>query len=176
MKRLRSRHRARVFTIALFAAAALGCGAEPPPQGPQVGALAPPYAAVSLAGDTVSLESLRGRVVLLNLWATWCIPCRTETPLLESLHERYGDEGLTIVGASMDNRAGVEQIADFASNYGVEYMLLHDPQMRGMDLFRVFGLPGNFLIDREGRIQWMDYGAMAEGDPEFAAALEKALR
>jgi len=166
----------QLAAVVVVVAAVVGCGPEIAPDRPELGKLAPPYTALSIKGDSVSLESLRGKVVLLNFWATWCIPCRAETPFLQSLHERYAADGLVIVGASMDNRAQIDQIANFAEQYAVEYTVLHDPEMRGMDLYRVLGLPGSFLIDRDGHIQWMAYRAISEGDEEFAAALEQALR
>jgi len=123
----------------------------------------------------VSLGSLRGEVVLLNLWATWCGPCRTETPYLQSLYEERSADGFRIVGVSLDVGDAAEQIAQFVEEYGVTYTILHDPQMRGMDLYQVLGLPATFLIDREGVLRWMRYGPILEGDPDFLGALEDVL-
>jgi cytochrome c-type biogenesis protein len=167
--------RATVVWAVMASVAVSGCGPETAPDRPELGRLAPAYSAPTLSGDTVSLESLRGEVVLLNFWATWCIPCRTETPFLQSLHDTYAARGLRVVGASMDQRAAVEDIRAFAERYGVEYTLLHDPATRGLDVYRVVALPGNFLIDREGRVRWMAYGALDEGDEAFSRALTDAL-
>jgi peroxiredoxin len=157
------------------AGAAFLLGCAPPDRGPEVGAPAIEYAAATLDGETVSLESLRGQVVLLNLWATWCIPCRTETPYLQSLFEEHGPEGLRILGVSQDAGEAREDIAAFVEEYGVTFTVLHDPAMRGLDLYRVFGLPGSFLIDREGVLRWLRYGPIREGDAEFLRALEDVL-
>jgi len=128
-----------------------------------------------LAGDTVTLASLQGEVVLLNLWATWCVPCRTETPYLQELSEQYGDQGFHVVGISLDTGDAADQVEMFVEEYGVTYTILHDPQMRGMELYQVPGLPATFMIDREGTIRWIRYGPILEGDTDFLGALEELL-
>jgi len=161
----------------LYAALALtvlaGCGGTV--RGPTVGEPIADYGATTLAGDSISLASLRGDVVLLNLWATWCVPCRTETPYLQSISEEYGPRGLEVVGVSQDVGDVRDDIEMFVEEYGVTYTILHDPQMRGLDLYRVLGMPGSFLIDREGTLRWMQYGPILEGDPAFLRALEDVL-
>ncbi len=143
---------------------------------PVVGEPAPPYAAATLAGDTISLESLRGSVVLLNFWATWCAPCRYETPFLQSLAEKYEAEGLRVVGVSMDTGDAGKIIQEFVDEYGVTYTILSDPQMAGMDIYQILGLPGTFLIDRGGTLRWMRYGPVNERDENFLQALADALQ
>jgi len=150
-------------------------GGEAPPR-PVTGEAAPPYAAATLEGDTVSLESLRGSVVLLNFWATWCAPCRFETPFLQSLAEQYEEQGLRVVGVSMDTGDAWEIIQEFVEEYGVTYTILADPQMRGMDTYQILGLPGTFLIDRDGTLRWMRYGPVNEGDEQFIQAITDALQ
>jgi len=144
--------------------------------GPRVGRAAPAYAGEALSGDTVSLESLRGNVVLLNLWATWCAPCRRETPFLQDLHEEWNDQGLEVVGVALDSPGARERVDAFVEEFGVTYTVLYDPQMRAMDLYRVLGLPGTFLVDREGTLVWMRFGELKVDDPGFHEALEVALR
>ena len=150
-------------------------GGEAMPR-PVAGEAAPPYAAATLQGDTVSLESLRGSVILLNFWATWCAPCRFETPFLQSLAEQYEEQGLRVVGVSMDTGDASEIIQEFVEEYGVTYTILADPQMRGMDTYQIMGLPGTFLIDRDGTLRWMRYGPVNEGDEQFIQAITDALQ
>lgn len=142
---------------------------------PRIGEPARDYAATTLAGEEVSLSSLRGEVVLLNLWATWCTPCRMETPYLQSVYDEYHEQGFEIVGISMDTGDAAEDVAMFVDEYDVTYTILHDPQMGGMELYQVLGLPATFLIDRDGNLRWMRYGPIPEGDPEFLQALEDLL-
>lgn len=155
---------------------AVGCAQGERPASPRPGSMAPDYAALDLEGNMVSLSSLRGKVILLNLWATWCRPCRQETPFLQEKYEELSDRGFEIVGISMDTGAAADQVAMFVEEYGVTFTILHDPEMRGMELYSVLGLPATFLIDREGTIRWMRYGPVSENDDDFLNAIEDALR
>jgi peroxiredoxin len=166
-------HTLRIFAVSALTALVAGCGSAD--RGPTVGEPIADYAAMTLEGESMSLSELRGEVVLLNLWATWCVPCRTETPYLQSIAEQNRGRGLHVVGVSQDAGGATEDIRAFVEEYGVTYTILHDPQMRGLDLFRVIGLPGSFLIDREGVLRWMQYGPIREGDPDFLRALEDVL-
>lgn len=154
---------------------ASGCALAENAGPPRVGEPAREYEAHTLSGEEVTLASLRGDVVLLNLWATWCTPCRMETPYLQSVYEEHKDEGFQIVGISMDTGDAADDVAMFVDEFDVTYTILHDPRMRGMELYQVLGLPATFLIDREGVLRWMRYGPIPEDDPEFLAALEDVL-
>lgn len=156
-------------------AAASGCAPAENAGPPQINAPARDYAATTLEGETVSLASLRGDVVLLNLWATWCGPCRMETPYLQSVYEEHKDQGFRIVGISMDTGDAADDVAMFVDEYEVTYTILHDPTMQGMELYQVLGLPATFLIDREGVLRWMRYGPIPEDDPDFLRALSDVL-
>jgi peroxiredoxin len=157
-----------------FTVTAIGA-CMPSEGGPTVGEPIADYTATTLEGDSVALSSLRGEVVLLNLWATWCIPCQTETPYLQSIFEEYRDRGLRVVGVSQDVGDARRDVEAFVGEYGVTYTILLDPRMRGIDLYRVIGMPGSFLIDREGILRWMQYGPIREDDPGFLGALEDVL-
>ena len=160
--------------VALLLAAIGGC--VPADAGPpRVGEPAREYAATNLQGEEVTLGELRGKVVLLNLWATWCAPCRAETPYLQSIYDEYAAQGLEIVGISMDTGDAADDVAMFVEEYDVSYTILHDPQMRGMELYQVLGLPATFLIDREGIVRWLRYGPIEEGDTDFLRALDDAI-
>lgn len=138
-----------------------------------VGDPAPAYAAATLSGDTVSLESLRGDVVLLNIWATWCIPCRREMPALERLHAERAGEGLRVVGVSIDGASA--DVGGFAQDLGVGFTILHDPQSRVTHAFRTIGVPESFLISREGVILKRWVGPFDPASPQNATLIEEAL-
>lgn len=161
--------------IALVAALSLAACAEPAPEG-DVGAPAPDYSAVTLAGDSVSLASLRGRTVLLNVWATWCFPCREELPALQQLHETYGGQGLDLVGVSVDALGSSQAIEGFAKRYGVTYALWHDPDNAVSLKFRGIGVPLSVLIGPDGTVRWKHLGPVRADDPALLAALEESLR
>lgn len=167
------RHWRRAILITVLVAS--GCALDDGKVIPRVGRPAIEYPAATLEGDTVTLASLQGNVVLLNLWATWCVPCRTETPYLEHLYEEHADQGFRVVGISLDTGDAAADVEMFVEEFGVTYTVLHDPQMRGMELYQVPGLPASFLIDREGVLRWVRYGPIPEDDPDLLGALEELL-
>jgi len=169
------RTRLPFFALITLTFAATGC-VDPENIGPQVGSPAPEYQATTLQGEAVTLASLQGKPVLLNLWATWCAPCRYETPFLQALYEERGPDGLEIVGVSMDTGDAKDLIEEFIEEYGVTYTILADPQMVGMEAYQVLGLPATFLIDREGVLRWMKFGPVSETDQSFLNALESVLK
>jgi cytochrome c biogenesis protein CcmG, thiol:disulfide interchange protein DsbE len=141
----------------------------------QVGERAPEYAAVTLEGDSVFLADLEGSVVLLNVWATWCAPCREEIPALQELHERHHAEGLRVVGVSVDGRREGDNVRRFADSFGVTYAIWHDPDDRVGSRFRSIGVPTTVLIDRGGTIVWRHLGAVTADDPGLNRHLGETL-
>ncbi|HUF29665.1 MAG TPA: TlpA disulfide reductase family protein [Gemmatimonadaceae bacterium] len=169
----RVRRHARLFAVCLAGAALPAC--EPIPSG-AVGAPAPAYRSATMTGDTASLESLRGRTVLLNVWATWCYPCREELPVLQQLHEAHASRGLVLIGVSIDAGGSGAAITEFARTYGVTYPLWHDPDNTVSAVFQGIGVPLSVLIGPDGIIRWKHLGPVRANDPALAAALEEALR
>jgi cytochrome c biogenesis protein CcmG, thiol:disulfide interchange protein DsbE len=143
--------------------------------GGAVGDPAPEYAAVSLAGEPVSLQELRGNVVLMNVWATWCPPCRAEMPELQTLHERHADEGLVLVGVSIDARGERAQVQQFLRDHGITFPIWLDPDERVTSTFRTIGVPSTFLIDREGQVVWRHVGPITADDAALNERLREAL-
>lgn len=142
---------------------------------PEVGQPAPAYRTISLTGDSVSLDQVRGRVVLLNVWATWCHPCREEIPILQALHERYAAQGLELVGVSVDARGEEATIREFARDFEMTYPLWLDPDERVQSTFLAIGVPATFLIDRRGVLRWRHIGPVRGNDSTLVRALEHAL-
>lgn len=117
-----------------------------------VGDAAPEYAAITPAGDTLALETLRGEPVLLNVWATWCPPCREEMPALEALHLEFGGVGLRVVGVSIDRASARPAVEQYLTDQEITFTILLDPEDRVTRVFRLAGVPETYLIDAEGRI------------------------
>lgn len=114
------------------------------------GAPAASFPVKALSGAPDSLENYRGKVVLVNLWATWCPPCRAEIPALETLYREYRSKGFVVVGIDQGESAKVA--GDFARKYGVTYpVLLDDGQQYGR-AYSALGLPTSILVDRSGKI------------------------
>ena len=152
----------------------LACAAPDRPSGK--GVPAPDITVSSMAGDTVHLASFRGTPVLLNLWATWCEPCKEETPYLESVARKYGPRGLKVVGLSQDARGSDEAIASFVKQYGMTYTVLRDPDMVAMERYAIVGLPTTILLDRQGIIRYVTIGAASAQDPGFETTIQALLQ
>jgi cytochrome c biogenesis protein CcmG/thiol:disulfide interchange protein DsbE len=118
---------------------------------------APDFSLPQLNGQELRLSSYRGRVVLLDFWATWCDPCREETPRLVELQQRYGDQGLQIIGVSMDDTP--EPVHSFYTQFHVNYKVVMGNAKTGELYGGVLGLPIAFLIGRDGRIYSKKIGA-----------------
>lgn len=149
--------------------------------GPQVAALvglnlgvteSPAIEVVTRSGEPFSLAEHRGRVVLVNFWATWCRPCRVEMPGFQKVYDRYRDQGFTILGLSTD-ATGVRTVDDYVRERGVTYPVA----MATLELRREFGgvreIPSSFLIDKQGRIRYTVRGFWA--GPALGVAVRRLL-
>jgi cytochrome c biogenesis protein CcmG/thiol:disulfide interchange protein DsbE len=119
--------------------------------------VAPDFMLRELSGEELQLSSYRGKVVLLDFWATWCDPCREETPHLVDLQNKYGAQGLQIIGVSMDD--GPEPVRDFHKQFHMNYPVVMGSAKIGELYGGVLGLPIAFLIGRDGRIHAKHIGA-----------------
>ena len=162
----------RIVTLA--ALVAIGCRGESRPP-VAVGAPAPRYAATTLSGDSVTTSALAGKVVLLNIWATWCAPCRQEIPFLQSLYERHQRDGLEVIGVSVDARGEDPAIQEFANEFRMSYPVWRDPDGRVQSMYMAIGVPASYLIDRAGVLRWRRVGIINERDTTFTSALTAAL-
>jgi thiol-disulfide isomerase/thioredoxin len=116
-----------------------------------------------LDGNPVRLEDLRGKLVWLNFWASWCPPCQAETPVLRELDETYRDQGLAIVGIAVQETT-VENVADYAERYELGYPIAFDTFADIFHLYRVFALPTQFFIAPDGRILEVVNGPLSEAE------------
>ena len=158
--------------VGILASAACSGGEGIPAAPPRVGDAMPELTFAVLDGDSLGLPDLAGQPALINLWATWCPPCRAEIPFLQSLHEEFGPRGLRVVGISEDNAGALDQVVDFLGEAEVTYENLLDPRGNAMDAFRLLGLPATYLVDAEGRIVLVRAGPVSEADEEFLATIE----
>lgn len=150
-------------------------GTTEPATKTEVGTPMPEYAAVYLDGSKFDMAAKRDKIILLNVWATWCGPCRFEIPELQKLHENYSPKGLEVVGVSVDE-SGVESVRSFvAEQKKMTYPIVLDAEGKIANLLETMVLPTTVLVDRQGRIVWKQYGPITEGDAKLKQAIEAAL-
>jgi cytochrome c biogenesis protein CcmG/thiol:disulfide interchange protein DsbE len=163
---IRVNHLAR--TVALIAAAVLALAA-PALAIPRAGEAAPPFTLGTADGKSIAVAGLKGKPVYLNFFATWCGPCRVETPAIVKLSKKYAAKGLRVVGIDVGENAGKAQ--GFAKDYGVPYTLAIDPDSTtrasyGGGLY----FPLHVFIDAKGVVKMYHPGEMSDGDIEAAIA------
>lgn len=111
---------------------------------------APDFALKDLNGNTVGLQDLRGKVVFLNFWATWCPPCRLEMPTMEELHKEFGNQGLVIL--AINYREGSDEIKTFFKQHNLTFTALQDDEGKVFELYQAWSLPTTYLINKKGEM------------------------
>jgi cytochrome c biogenesis protein CcmG, thiol:disulfide interchange protein DsbE len=171
-----------IVVVTVLAGLAIGAWALVrfgPETGPvQVGVTAPDYAVLDLAsGDSVTLrEHYAGKVTLVNIWATWCAPCRDEMPSMQEAYAKLKDRGFAIAAVSVDE-GPVDDIRNFVREFGLTFDILHDRSGRIQQVYQTTGVPESFLIDRNGVIvkrligwhNWASEANLAQIDRLLAA-------
>ena len=142
-----------------------GCEGSP---APLVGRPAPDFALNDLDGNPVNLRDLRGKVVVLNFWATWCPPCRAEMPEIEAIHQQYKDKGVTVIG--IDIRETVAEVRDFIEDGGLSWTFVIDRTGAVAAGYAVSAIPTSFFIDAAGIVRAIEVGAMTKGGMESRLA------
>jgi thiol-disulfide isomerase/thioredoxin len=120
---------------------------------PQAGFLAPDFNLPAYGGGVLSQRDLIGRPVVINFWASWCPPCRSEMPAMQRVHEEYQDQGLVILGINAANQDQMADAIDFAEQNGLTFPIIFDTGGRATLDYQVRSLPTTFFIDRKGLIQ-----------------------
>lgn len=141
-----------------------------------VGSKAPPIEGVTLDGTKrhKQLADYEGKVVLLNVWATWCEPCRVEMPSIEKLHDEFGRRGLAVVAISVDDPGAEQRILDYAKELKLTFEILHDPRQVTTRNYQITGYPETFIIARDGTIRRKLIGA-ADWSSDANRALVREL-
>jgi peroxiredoxin len=121
------------------------------------------FVLTDLDGNPVQLADLRGKLVWLNFWASWCPPCQGETPVLRAIDEAYRDQGLAIVGVAVQETT-VDNVREYADRYELRYPIAFDTSADIFHLYKVFALPTQFFIAPDGKILDVVNGPMSEAD------------
>ncbi len=151
--------------LAAAALATLALGANAVPSGP-----APDFTLRALDGPNLRLQEQRGRVVMVNFWATWCGPCRQEMPQLNKLYDKYRSAGFVLLGVNVDEDS--RNAATAAAKLGVKFPVLLDSDKKVSQLYDLATMPSTVLIDRDGRVRYVHRG-YREGTEEL---YEKQIR
>lgn len=165
---------ARNLAIVLVVLAALLASCEkgePPRQPAEIGKKAPPFALKSLEGKTVRLSDFEGKAVVIDFWASWCHACRDAARVLESLHEKYEDKGLVVLGITMDTGFRAEEnVRAFIEKYGKTYPLLWDDG-RTSKTYRVINIPITYVLDKDHVVREIFTGFL----PGYGEKIEAAV-
>lgn len=132
----------------------------PPAPAPVVGAPAPDFTLKDVAGNLVTLSNYKGRVVLVNYWATWCGPCQLEMPTLEKYYAMYKGQGLVVLGVNTGD--ALADVQAFVDSRKLSFPILLDEDMKVSDVYRVNSLPTTFIVDPQGNITQQQVGMLTE--------------
>lgn len=150
--------------IAVAAFASTGLSGKP----------APDFALKNSAGENVRLTDLRGEVVMINFWATWCGPCRQEMPLLDEMHARYNRVGFTLLGVNIDDDQ--RRAEEMIESLGVTFPVVFDSTKAVSEQYDVSAMPVTILLDREGVVRYVHYGYKPGYEDKYIVQIRELLR
>ena len=130
------------------------------------------FTLTSLDGEQIQLSKLRGKVVIIDFWATWCPPCRNSIPVLTNFFNKYRDQGLTVLGISVEDRAILEKYRD---QHNISYPIL----LGNKEVYRAYdiqAIPKMFIIDKKGKIRKTQLGFAPELEPIFEALIDSLVK
>jgi thiol-disulfide isomerase/thioredoxin len=140
----------------------------------QIQGPAPDFALKSNSGSNLRLSELRGEVVMINFWASWCGPCRQEMPLLNEIHQRYKPLGFTVLGVNVEEDSN--QAKDLLKQIPVSFPILFDNDSTVSKLYEVSAMPSTVLIDRDGNMRYLHRGYKPGYEQEYAQQVRALVR
>ena len=161
--------RPRSILAAALLTLSLTAGAAPPAPAP-----APDFALPSRDGSEVRLSDLKGQVVMINFWATWCGPCRQEMPLLEQLRARYEPLGFTLLGVNVEPDPAAASA--WLKGVPVTFPILFDTRNAVAESFGVQGMPSSVFVDREGRVRYVHRGYKSGDEAQYADLIRSLVK
>lgn len=135
---------------------------------------APNFTLKSNSGKNVKLSELRGQVILLNFWASWCGPCRQEMPLLEKLHKRYNALGFTVLGVNVEEDPRKAQT--LLKHIKVSFPILFDTKNKVSNLYKVSAMPSTVMIDRDGNMRYLHKGYKPGDEAQYKKWVKKLIK
>ncbi|MEL6301982.1 MAG: TlpA disulfide reductase family protein [Pseudomonadota bacterium] len=135
---------------------------------------APDFSLQNSAGEQVSLSDLRGEVVMINFWATWCGPCREEMPLLDEMHSRYNRVGFSLLGVNIDDDP--RRAEEMIESLGVTFPVVFDSTKKVSEQYEVNAMPVTILLDREGVVRYVHHGYKPGYEDKYLEQIRELLR
>jgi len=161
-----------VIVLILTSMLLVGSCTAQAPQPPKVGKPAPEFQLPNLEGQSISLNDSRGKPVLLNFWASWCRPCRSEMPYIQEVYEEWSDKGLVVL--AIDTGESSSKVEDFMQSYNLSFPALLDTDLDVSLKYRIRVIPTTFFIDKDGIIQQISVGAFSS-KAEIEEGLSKVI-
>ena len=156
----------------LCAALGLAAGSALPVVTPTT--LAPDFTLRAMAGPNMRLQEQRGRVVMINFWATWCGPCRQEMPHLNRLYQKYGASGFVLLSVNVDD--DTRNAADVAAKLGVTFPVLWDTDKKVSRLYDLATMPSTVLVDRDGKVRYVHRGYLNGYEDTYEKQVRELLK
>jgi peroxiredoxin len=163
--------RLTTILVALLLASIAPAHAAAPAQVPTP---APDFSLAARGGGNVQLSSLKGQVVMINFWATWCGPCRQEMPLLEQLHVKYEPLGFTLLGVNVEPDSAMA--TNWLKGMPVTFPILFDTKNVVAEQFGVMGMPSSVFVDREGRVRYVHRGYKPGDEAHYADFIRSLVK
>lgn len=161
-----------LLSAIVIAAAIVGLALARQKQTQPTSGPAPDFTVTTFDGEEISLNDLRGQVVVVNFWASWCIPCKDEAPVLQAAWEKYRDQGVVLLGVAYVDTP-TNSLA-FIDEFGITYPNAPDAGTRISDAYHITGVPETFIIDQAGNIAQFFYAQVTE--PELSATLDRLIQ
>ncbi len=139
----------------------------------EVGKMAPDFTLASASGKNLRLADYRGKVVLVNFWATWCAPCRKELPYLEALYKKYKGKGFVLLGVNVDKNPDVAR--EMAAEFKVTFPVLFDNLQKVSKRYKLRAMPSTVIIDRSGKVRYVHLGYKKGYEKKYAKNIRALL-
>jgi thiol-disulfide isomerase/thioredoxin len=164
----------RILGLVLSGAAITGLAGATAVGSLTAGAPAPAFQLGSADGKSIDLAGLRGKVVMINFWASWCGPCRKEMPILEQLNKQYRSKGLALIGVNVepDSKAAMNWLKETP----VSFPILFDTDSKVSKLYQVAGMPNTVIVDRRGTVRYIHRGYQAGAENEYLNQIRQLIR
>jgi len=135
---------------------------------------APDFTLKSRSGENVKLSELRGDVVMINFWASWCAPCRQEMPLLEDMYKKYNDLGFVLLGVNVEEDSS--KASELLREVPVSFPVLYDTTNDVTKLYKVVAMPSTVMVDRDGNMRYLHRGYLPGYEEEYIKQIKELVR